>query len=113
MWSPLRALHARESWYTRTGSNRRPTRCKRVALPLSYSCVARHASCPRIGAGSSPEWRLPRSLLGEELADMGLVRFREGAEPSITGFGIELRPSGGQVVLRPLFGLTGGQAGGP
>ena len=42
-------------WYTRTGSNRRPIRCKRTALPLSYSCRGKAGSCRRISPRSSQE----------------------------------------------------------
>jgi hypothetical protein len=42
-------------WYTRTGSNRRPIRCKRTALPLSYSCRGRRANCRSIPPRSSTE----------------------------------------------------------
>gem|GEM_PF-6907222 len=44
-----------KKWYTRTGSNRRPIRCKRTALPLSYSCKGRPESCRHNQRRSSTE----------------------------------------------------------
>ncbi len=35
----IRPKPIRKRWYTGTGSNRRPTGCKPVALPLSYPCM--------------------------------------------------------------------------
>ena len=46
-------------WYTRTGSNRRPTGCKPVALPLSYSCNAGRNLPSRAGNASAEFPPLP------------------------------------------------------
>jgi hypothetical protein len=56
---------AAQGWYTRTGSNRRPSRCKRDALPLSYSCFC-SLGTPRLSAQppipASSEIPQPRRL---------------------------------------------------
>jgi hypothetical protein len=55
---PNRPRALSKSWSTRPGSNRRPPRWQRGALPLSYSCSGDAVSDPGAGA-SSP---LPRQV---------------------------------------------------
>ena len=51
-----------KDWCTRTGSNRRPTGCKPVALPLSYSCVAGRETDGRARGDQVPSVRRRVSL---------------------------------------------------